>query len=99
MEVTQVVKGDEVILSLRGKLFSPTAQLLDRAVDDALKTSNHIVIDLKELTFLASSGLRVLLIAEKKVKEKNGSMTLKNPSELVKKVFVLTGFINILNIE
>lgn len=99
MEITQSVLNDELILFLRGKLFSPTAPLLENAIEKALQSSNCIVIDFKEVSFLASSGLRVLLAAEKKVREKDGKLTIRNPSELVKKVFVLTGFSNILNIE
>ncbi len=99
MEITQSVLNDELIISLRGKLFSPTAPLLENTIEKALQTNNNIVIDFKEVSFLASSGLRVLLAAEKKVREKDGKLTIKNPSELVKKVFILTGFSNILNIE
>lgn len=99
MEITRSTQNDEFILFLQGKLYSPTAPLLENAIDDALKSNNQIVIDLKGISFLASSGLRVLLAAEKKVREKDGKLIIRNPSELVKKVFILTGFSNILNIE
>ncbi len=73
MEITQSVLNDELIISLRGKLFSPTAPLLENAIEKALQTNNSIVIDFKEVSFLASSGLRVLLAAEKKSEKKTAN--------------------------
>ncbi|MBR6101155.1 MAG: STAS domain-containing protein, partial [Ruminococcus sp.] len=47
---------------------------------------------------ISSAGLRVLLTAAKRMDELGGTLTVKNASEDVKKVFRLTGFINVLNV-
>lgn len=47
MEITQSVLNGELILFLRGKLFSPTAPLLENAIEKALQSTNCIVIDFK----------------------------------------------------
>ena len=54
--------------------------------------SGHIVIECKDLTYIASSGLRILLSILKSTKANGGTMTLRNTNESVKKIFIMTGF-------
>jgi len=56
------------------------------------------VIDIKDLDYISSAGLRVLLSAQK-VMNRQGSMVVRNACEAVMEVFEVTGFTDILTIE
>jgi anti-anti-sigma factor len=61
--------------------------------------SGHIVIECEKLTYIASSGLRILLSILKSSKVNGGTLLLRNVNDNVKKIFILTGFINIFEFE
>ena len=58
----------------------------------------HLILDLKNLVYISSAGLRVLLSAQKKM-QKHGTMKVINVCEDVMEVFEMTGFADILVIE
>ncbi|MGN0438356.1 MAG: STAS domain-containing protein, partial [Lachnospiraceae bacterium] len=64
-----------------------------------LEGITELNVDIKELKYVTSAGLRVLLAATKKMKLKGGIMTIYNANEDVMEVFEITGFIEILNIR
>jgi anti-anti-sigma factor len=61
--------------------------------------SGHIVIECKDLTYIASSGLRILLSILKSTKSNGGTLKLRNVNDNVKKIFALTGFVKIFDFE
>ena len=68
-------------LSLEGRLDSTNAAQLEEAFRDALERAEAISLDMSGLEYISSAGLRVLLKAEKAMKEKGGSLTVSSPSE------------------
>ena len=89
---------DEVIIEVAGRLDTTTAPTLDKTINDNTNDTKTLVLDLKELKYISSAGLRVLLSAQKKM-QKIGSMTVKNVCEEIMEVFEMTGFADILSIE
>jgi len=59
----------------------------------------ELVIDMEKCAYVASSGLRVILQAQKSINRVQGSMVVKNVNETVMEVFEMTGFSDILTIE
>lgn len=57
-----------------------------------------LVLDMKELDYLSSAGLRVLLSAQK-IMNKQGSMVVRNVNEVIMEIFEVTGFCDVLTIE
>ena len=57
-----------------------------------------LVLNFKELSYISSAGLRVLLTAQKAALARKNTMTLTNVNEEVMQVFELTGFQNFLTI-
>ena len=86
------------ILEVSGRLDTSTAPVLDKKINEDISETTNLVLDLKELAYISSAGLRVLLSAQKRM-QKNGSMKLKNVCEEVMEVFEMTGFADILVIE
>ena len=58
-----------------------------------------IVFECKELEYIASSGLRILLDVLKKTKAKGKKVTLRNVNDDIQNVFKITGFINLFEFE
>ena len=90
--------ADEIILELTGRLDTTTAPALDKTIGENISGIKNLVLDFKGLEYISSAGLRVLLSAQKKMKQ-IGSMKVINVCEEVMEVFEMTGFADILVIE
>ena len=90
--------ADEAIIKIVGRLDTTTAPALDKTINEDVADVKNLVLDVKELEYISSAGLRVLLGAQKKM-QKIGSMKVTNVREEVMEVFEMTGFADILVIE
>ena len=90
--------ADETIIKLVGRLDTTTAPALDKTINEDIAGTKNLVLDVKELEYISSAGLRVLLGAQKKM-QKIGSMKVTHVREEVMEVFEMTGFADILVIE
>lgn len=98
MEIKKNQAGDNLTIEIIGRLDASTAPQLEKELNASLNDVKNFVLDFNELEYIASAGLRVLLVAQKRM-NKQGKMIIKNVSEEVKEVLDMTGFINFLNIE
>ena len=90
-------KNEDVInVAVDGRLDTTTAPEFDSFIAKNLDGVKSLVINCKKLEYLSSAGLRVLLVAHKKM---DGNMKLINVGEIVMEVFELTGFSDVLVIE
>ena len=69
------------------------------ALDDSEEEIKELVIDFKNVTFISSYGLKVILEFYKKMKEAGGSLKIKNVSEEIRKSFNLVGFNKFLSFD
>ena len=90
--------AEEAIVEIVGRLDTITAPALDKTIGEDIGDAKNLVLDLKGLEYISSTGLRVLLGAQKKM-QKIGSMKVTNVCEEVMEVFEMTGFADILVIE
>lgn len=96
MDVEENTVGDALVLSLAGKLDSNTAKgFEDRLMGLIDEGKSKFVIDFGKLEYISSAGLRVLLMAAKKLKAVGGSMALSSMSDHIKEVFEISGFSSI----
>jgi len=98
MELKKEQNGNAMTFSLIGRLDAVTAPQLEKAVQTELSDITDLTIDLSELSYVASAGLRVLLMAQKLMSQK-GSMKLTHVNQDVMEVLEMTGFVNFLTIE
>ena len=83
-------------LKVEGRLDTVTAPDLDKRINEL--DAKEIVLDLENLEYISSAGLRVLLAAHKKFVRLNG-MKVTNVVASVMEIFEITGFADILTIE
>ena len=98
MEIKKNQSGDSLVIDIIGRLDAATAPQLEKELNASLEGIKTLTLDFANLEYIASAGLRVLLVAQKRM-NKQGNMTIKNVSNEVKEVLDMTGFINFLNIE
>ena len=87
-----------LVVPLEGRLDSVTAPKFESWAKTSLDNVDKLILDFKNLEYVSSAGLRVLLRAEQMM-AKRGGMKLINVNENVKDVFDATGFSEILTIE
>ena len=90
--------ADATVIEIAGRLDTTTAPALDKTINEDIGDTKNLVLDVKEMEYISSAGLRVLLSAQKKM-QKIGSMKVINVCEEVMDVFEMTGFADILVIE
>jgi len=98
MKIHQERKDRELTVTLNGRLDTTTAPLLEQELQQSWNGISTLILDLKELDYISSAGLRVILAAQKQML-KQGSMILRNLSDNVREVFEMTGFADIMTIE
>lgn len=74
-----------------------TAPDVEKAIKGEIGTVDELIFDFSNLDYISSSGLRVLLAAEKEMGKK-GRMIVRNVNGAVMEVFDVTGFSQILSI-
>lgn len=99
MKIESKKEGRKLILRLQGRLETATAPQLQRIVEQKLDDIGELQIDMEELEYVSSAGLRVLLAASKKMKAQDGAMQIYHVNRDIQGVFEITGFSNILDIR
>ena len=98
MTITRTMDGNAMTVFLEGRMNTESVQRLEKDLDAALETVDRLTVDLKNLTYISSTGLRVLLSAQRTMVSKGG-MVIRNVPPQVMEALTLVGFVNLLNIE
>jgi len=88
----------EFVIAPVGNLDYITSAELDETVTSVAEKADKMIIDLSEINYIASAGLRVLINADDLMAEKKG-MVLTNVNEYVMGILKMTDFISVLKIE
>src|SRR5215212_148512 len=94
MNITTKSLGGVTVVTVDGSIDSKTAPELQQKILEATVATNMMIIDLTEVSFVSSAGLRVLLMVYRQVKSKDGKVILAGVSEEIKDVMSMTGFIS-----
>lgn len=98
MDVKKFSDGSNLTLKLAGRLDAVTALALDKDLSTTLDGVSDLTVDLADLEYISSAGLRMLLKTQKRM-DKQGAMRIKNIRENVREVLDMTGFSNFLTID
>ena len=98
MTIEKQSTGNMAEWKLTGWLDTQSAPELEAELRDLAPEITSLVLDLSEVEYISSAGLRVLLAAHKNMVKKGG-MKVLHVNEVVQEVFEVTGFADILTIE
>ncbi|MGH9269690.1 MAG: STAS domain-containing protein [Ilumatobacteraceae bacterium] len=87
-------------LDIAGELDLATAVDFGARLEAVIDASaSDVTIDLSQVTFLDSTGLRVLVAAQRRLRVENRQLTVRNPSGMVSRLFEVSGVGGALNLE
>ena len=98
MTINKTQNGNALTIALEGRLDTVTSPELEAELKNTMDAAESLTLDFSKLEYISSAGLRVLLAAHK-VMSKKGGLKITNVNEIVKEVFDVTGFADILTIE
>ncbi len=98
MTIQEIRDNENLTLQLGGRLDTTTAPDLEKVVNTQLDGIKNLVLDMKELKYVSSAGLRVILSIQKKMNVQ-GNLKLTNVCDEIKEVLEITGFTSFLTIE
>ena len=100
LEIIKTEGENQTVLSLKGWLDSVTSSKLQSEIEEVISRSKgDIILEISELSFISSAGLRILLLTENKCKEENRGHFIRGAGESARELFEMTGFSKILTIE
>lgn len=85
---------------LIGRLDTPASVEVSREIQPLLDNADKtIVLDCSEMSYISSSGLRIFLTVRKAAASKGGRVVIKGLSSEIRQVFMMTGFLQLFEIE
>ena len=96
MEIADTTKNGVLVLSVKGRLDASNAgELEDKLLSLIDGGERRVVIDCGHLDYISSAGLRVLLVAAKRLKSDAGQIALAALNEHLREVIEIAGFVAI----
>lgn len=83
-------------ISFSGRLDASRVDVAEKILEEVITSST---INLKELEYISSAGLGILLAHQQRLKETGHALRLINPNKHVRDIFVLTGFDRVFEID
>ncbi len=79
-----------------GEIDAGNAGDLERAIEEAARADHHVIVDMEHVTFMGSSGLNCLLRSRRALEQRGGTLTVRNPPRLVRRMLEITGMTDFL---
>lgn len=100
MKIQEVQNNEQTIVSLSGLLDSSSSPEFQDVVNRLLQQAQpNLIVDLEQLDYTSSQGIRTFLTLIKKVSEKQGTLVFRNIKPAVRDVFDLSGISQLMRIE
>ena len=98
LNITKNTNETELTVALTGRLDTTTAPQLERELTDSLAGVTALTLDFEKLEYISSAGPRVLLSAQKAM-NKQGEMKVIHVNDVIREIFEVTGFSDILTLQ
>lgn len=92
-------EGTILTVKPEGRMDTMTAPELDEQIHEKMNNVTSLILDLENVEYVSSGGLRVILQLRQEMEDLGGNLKLRHVNEYIMEVFDLTGFLNILTIE
>ena len=98
MQIKHRIYNKILYVMLSGELDEHTSKFTTLSLDTLFDREDYtqVIIDLSEMTFMDSTGIGVLIGRYKRLKQRNISIFITNPSYHAEKIFKLTGLYEIM---
>ncbi len=93
MEITRRSVGDVTVISLSGELDGKTAPTAQEQLTPICQPGCRLVLDMHDLTYMSSAGLRLMLLIYRQVSAGAGKLALAGLSEDLQNTMSATGFL------
>lgn len=100
--MTQIIKeGGKTIIKTGSRIDTMNADEFEKDIQPALQEAgvNLVVMDCTDLTFMASSGLRIIQKTMRTIMKTNGQFKIVNVNPAIYKVLQMTGFTKFMTVE
>ena len=92
LSISTAADGDNTVISVGGEVDAASADTLRSAVFDVIEGGqSKVVVDMSDVSFIDSSGLRVLIAGFKAAEAAGGSLSVGAPSDAVQRLLEITG--------
>jgi len=99
MDILTETAAKRTIGRLKGRMDTLTTKTFDQWFANQMEQSRtRLILDMSELVYISSSGLRSLLAAAKQIKAAGGTLVLCGLTGVVRQVFQLSGFFTIFQV-
>lgn len=98
LNITKKQEDGALTVALEGRLDTNTAPGFQQELEPMLGGITGLTLDFEKLDYISSAGLRVLLTFEQELEDQGKAMRLTHVSEIIRDVFDVTGFLDILTI-
>lgn len=97
MEISTYIDGEEMRVILQGRLDAAWSGTVGNALQDTLRSGCHVIaLDMSQVSFLSSAGIRVLVLLFKQLQGIGGRLRILDPSPPVRTVLEMVGFSQLL---
>ena len=99
METIKRKENGVVIVAIKGRLDAESSPDLGKEIEKVMaEGEDRLILDVHELNYISSAGLRIILATSKKLKERKGKIFLTGLHGPVEEVFKISGFISIFRV-
>lgn len=99
MNIVKDYNGKELTMTVEGRIDTITSQDLEKEINEEIGSFDSLIMNFEKVEYVSSSGLRLLISTQKKLKEENIPFAIKNVGDAVNEIFKMSGFDKIFNIE
>jgi anti-sigma B factor antagonist len=92
LSVEKLVESDRTVVGVSGEVDAASADRLRNAIIEVIDGGQpQVAVDMRDVSFMDSSGLRVLIAGFKAAESAGGALTVRNPSDVVVRLLDITG--------
>ena len=100
MAISTERQGTTLIAKTAGRVDGANAREFQDDLEEAIEpTDRTVVLDLEDLTYISSAGLRVILLIAKSLRRQGAKITVCSLSDSIRQVFEISGFDKIIPVH
>ena len=99
MEIKERNQDGVIVIEVRGRLDSKSTAELEQKVLGLLDSdTQNLLVDMADLDYINSSGLRVLVMAYQRLKKSGGKLAISGTKDYIMEVFEIAGYHRLFNL-